>query len=211
MTAFNIVEETYEPDYDTFEDIMIDIDEENGNSTILGTDTEPLVEGFETFWLNGTEYSLPMKYGEMDDIGFDLIDENEGLWFPPEYEETIFLTDDDGYDWLMVSVSNNTDEDLYLEDCVVDYIYVENPTVYDVFAEIPDFEFCDGITFDSGYNEVEAYLGTPYYYYENSSDDYYYEMFEWAYYGDDEMHFVSIDFYDGQMYSVTIEKKIYEE
>lgn len=90
------------------------------------------------------------------------------------------------------------------------FFYIDNPLVYDYDATVPDFVFGDGLTFESSYEEVEAYLGTPYYHYEDHSDiDFIYDSYEWSYYGEEESHYINIVFVNGVMSDVMIDKTVY--
>ena len=81
------------------------------------------------------------------------------------------LYDEDGYMRAMIRIVNNTDADILLKKCIVDYFYMENPAIFDDTVTIPDFVFCNGLTFESTYEDVEAYLGMPYYHYEDHSEE----------------------------------------
>ena len=193
-------------DFTIFEEA---IPEEDVRGEITGTTSEPLVEGFNAFSYKGKTYSLPTTYGEIKDIGFFVEDIEIDALFAPEYTDMLSLCDDEGYSYGWISISNPTNSEIPLEDCVVDYFYIDNPEYH--FGNDMDIQFVfgDGLTFDSTYEEVESYFGSPYYVYRDESDGLY-EMYEWAYYGEDEMHFVSITYMDGVMISVSIEKSSYE-
>ena len=78
---------------------------------------------------------------------------------------------------------------------------------------LPNFVFGDGLTFESSYEELETYFGTPHYHYEDHSEEgSYYDNYEWSYYREDEIHFVSVTFWNGVIADVGIEKtyKYYE-
>ena len=84
---------------------------------------------------------------------------------------------------------------------------------------IPDFEFADGLTFDSSYEEVELYFGTPWWHHEEYSEEYDYHIYQWIYYPEEanpleeqeDIQFVEVKFMNGVIESVSIEKRAYEE
>ena len=111
----------------------------------------------------------------------------------------------------MISLTNKTGYDISVAECSVEYFYINNLNIYDEEEEVPDFMFGDNLTFESSYEEVEAYLGAPYYHYEADSEKDSYDSYEWTYYGEGECQRVIINFYNGEMSDVTIEKDVYEE
>lgn len=186
----------------------------------LGDGETPLPEGFEVFSYNGEYYSIPSDYREISQMGFVLEEYTEDDAFPAGFESMLSLYDEDGYMRAMIRIVNNTDADILLKKCIVDYFYMENPAIFDDTVTIPDFVFCNGLTFESTYEDVEAYLGMPYYHYEDHSEEgYYYDQYQWMYYkesdGDsnasDEIHFVQIFFYNGVIESVSLEKTVVED
>lgn len=213
FSMFNMVRGTYD-DYQEFEESWIDLDDDgDGYGEYIGDDATPLPEGFETFSYNGQTYTLPTTFEEIDKMGFSLEEDyDESYMFTDEYEELLTLSDEDGFMYAMVRVNNYTGEEIPLGKCLVDYFYMENPNVFDEEETVPDFVFGDGLTFESSYDDVEAYFGIPYYHYEDHSDDYYhYDLYEWAYYGEDEIHFVSVTFLNSTIDNISIEKTAYEE
>jgi len=206
----------------SFGDIEIGYEEEQwgdmvGTETVgeyIGAADVPLPEGFETFSYNGQTYTLPTSYQEILQMGFTLEEDYDiNDLFPTEYEELLAFVDDaDGFTSAMIRINNYTGDDIPLGKCMVDYFYIENPVAFDKAEQVPDFMFGDGLTFESSYEELEAYFGVPYYHYEDHSEEgYYYDSYEWAYYGEDEIHFVSITFWNGVIDNVGIEKRAYEE
>ena len=175
----------------------------------VGDDTIPLPEGFETFSYNGQTFSLPTTYGELSDMGYTFETEyDETDLFPSNYEESMILDEEDVFLSAMFSVSNYTEEELPLEECQVNYFYIENPEAIDGTLEVPDFEFGDGLTFESSYEELEAYFGIPYYHYRDDSDsNNVYEHYEWMYNGEEESHMVSISFWNDRISNIGIEKR----
>ncbi len=211
--SFNMVRNSYGNRYEDVpedvDDIVINVGDEQGE--FLGDDTIPLPEGFETFSYNGQMYSLPATMEEISEMGFTLEEAYEGDYMlPTDSEETLILNDEDGFFAAMIRVSNYTGEEISIGKSQVDYFYIENPAAhYAEEADVPDFVFGEGLTFESSYEEVEAYFGIPYYHYEDhSEEDSFYDGYEWAYYGEDENHFVSITFWNGVIADVGIEKRI---
>ncbi len=181
----------------------------------LGDDITPLPESFATFSYNGQTYTLPTSYQEISQMGFTLEEEYDEMYtLPTEYEDLLILNGEDGFMTGMIRINNYTGEEIPLSEGLVDYFYIENPGTFEVDAEMtfPDFVFGDGFTFESSYEDVESYLGIPYYhYYDYSEEGNFWDSYEWAYYGEDEIHFVSITFYNGTIANIGIEKKAYEE
>lgn len=198
-----------EENWDDMEQAAVDVD---GEAEYPGDDVTPLPEGFETFAYNGQMYSLPMTMEEVKQMGFTLEAEyDETYILPAGYEETLILNDEDGFAG-MVRVSNYTDEDLSLDECVVDYFYMENPAAYEEDSAGVDFIFGGGLTFECTYEDLEEYFGIPYYHYQDYSEEgSYYDSYDWAYYGEDEIHYVSITFWNGVMADVGIEKRVMEQ
>lgn len=209
FSMFNMVGGVYE-DYQDFDESWIDLDDDDdGYGEYIGDETTPLPEGFETFSYNGQTYTLPTSYQEISQMGFILEEgyEEDDL-LPAEFEETLILDDDDGYSMAMIRVNNDTDDDLPLGKCQVNYFYLENPVAFDDTEDVPDFLFGDGLTMESTYEELEVYFGTPYYHYEDHSEEgCFYDSYEWSYYGEDEHHFVSVTFWNDVISDVSIEKK----
>ena len=197
-----------------YEEDWVDQDDygDNGYGEYIGDDVQPLPEKFNIFSYNGVTYTLPTTYQEITKMGFFLEEGYEELdTFPAEYEALLNLNDEDGYLAGMIRVNNHTDEEVPLEQCVVDYFYLGNDAAYSDMETAPDFVFGDGFTFESSYEELEAYFGVPYYHYEDHEEEgYYYDNYEWAYYGEEEIHFVSITFWNGIISDVSIEKRAYE-
>ena len=210
VLLFNLVgsfeDGIYEDNFTAIEEAAVDVDEE-----YLGDNSTPLPEGFETFSYNGQSYTLPTTMEEIYTMGFtleEMYDENYIL--PTEYEESLILNDENGYAG-MIGISNYTGEEIPLGKAQVNYFYIENPSAYEFNEEgsLPDFVFGDGFTFESSYEELEAYFGVPYYHYEEHSEEgSFYDSYEWAYYGEDEIHFVSITFWNGVISNVGIEKRV---
>lgn len=183
--------------------------EDEAYGEYLGDDTTALTEGFETFIYEGQTYTLPMTYQDVLKMGLALEDGYDADYMiETDYDELVFLMDEEGYSKALIGLSNHSGEDLPLKDCTVHYFYIENPVAYDIEGEVPDFVFGNGLTFESTYEDFEAYLGTPYYrYVDYTEEDYAYESYEWAYYGD-EIHYVSITVWNGVISEINIEKRI---
>ena len=205
----------------SFGDIEIGYEENWGD--MVGTETIgeyigdadiPLPEGFDKFKYNGYPCTLPATFEDIYEMGLHVVDYDMlNEVFYGEYEELLDIYDNyDGTCLGMIRVSNPSSESRPMMKCTVDYFYIYNPAVDDPSVPTPNFKFGDGLTFESTYEEVESYLGTPYYYYaEESNYGSSYESYDWAYYGEDEIHYVTITFWNGEMSSVSIEKRDYEE
>lgn len=214
FSVFNEVRSSYQDVYDDWVVAEPDIsDDVDSYDEYLGEDTSPLPEGFETFSYNGQTYTLPTTFEEIDKMGFTLEEEyDENYILPMEYEELLILNDEDGFMSAMVRISNYTEAEIPLGKSLVDYFYIDNPAAYDEMVMVPDFVFGDGLTFESSYEDLEAYFGIPFYHYhEDYEDGNWFDSYEWAYYGEDEIHFVSITFWNDVISNVGIEKKTYEE
>lgn len=184
---------------------------EDDYSEYLGDVETPLPDGYENFVYNGVAYTLPMTYEIISQMGFVLEEDYElDDLIPTEFNEMLSLYADDGDTFAMVIVKNNTGESIPLAQCTVEYFYIENPAAFDEIGITPDFSFGAGINFESTYEEVETYLGVPYYHYaDHSEEGCYYDAYEWSYYGDDEYHHVNIVFWNGLISDISIQKEYY--
>lgn len=206
FSMFKMVDGIYEEDDVDFEEDWI------GTEEYIGDAENPLPEGFETFSYNAQTCTLPTSFEDIVQMGLVLEEYDEEVLFPREWEEMVTLYDEDGVDTVLVRVNNHAGDDIPMGKCMVDYFYIYNPALDDETETTPNFEFGDGLTFESSYEDVEAYFGTPYYYYEEETKyGNYYESYDWAYYGEDEIHYVTVTFWNDEMSSVSIEKKAYEE
>lgn len=207
MTAgtFGEIHQEFEEGVVGTEEVLVDYNE-----------TIPLPEGFNEFYYNGEYYSLPTNYEQITKMGLVLEEYSENDMIPDEYEEILGLYDEYVYARALIRISNYTGAEIPVEKSTVDYFYIINQAVYDSSEDKPDFVFGDGLSFDSSYEEVEEYLGVPDCYYEDrTEDDDYYQYYQWIYYKDadidsselDEAHFIEVSFYNGDMQSVSIEKK----
>ena len=191
-----------------FEEMIPITPDEEGE--YLGDTTTPLPEGFDTVIYKGQVITLPTTYEEISKLNFDIDTEysrNEEV--PWGYSELADLVDADGNVFGYVSVDNYTEEELPLRKCTVDYISIQNPAAYDDTEDVPEFEFGNGLTFESSYEEIEAYFGIPYYHYEDDSDvGCIYDSYEWQYYGDEETHYVNISFWNGVISDISIQRNI---
>ena len=196
-----------------FEDSYVQSDSEFvGTEEYYGDSSTPLPEGFETFSYNGQVYTIPMDCEIISKMGFGIEQYKMQDVFPAGYEEIVSLYGEDGFSQGMIRINNKTEAEIPLGKCMVDYFYIQNPNAYDSYEEIPDFTFCDGLTFESEYEDLEAYFGLPYYHYVDYwEDETCYDIYQWTYYGDEITHYVSVTFIDGVIESVSIEKKVVEE
>lgn len=207
-----------------YEENLVETEEVNMDTVYdeyLSDGDTPLPEGYEMFSYDGESYRIPTNYWKISQMGFtsDIYMEDELI--PSGYEELLAMFDEDGYMRAEIRIKNNTENEIPLEECIVDYIYIENPEFYDEMVTIPDFEFGDGLTFDSSYEEVESYFGTPWWHHEEYSEeyDYDYHIYQWIYYPEEanpleeqeDIQFVEVKFMNGVIESVSIEKRAYEE
>lgn len=190
----------------------ISFEDDEGYGEYLGDDTTPLPEFFESFSYNGQIITLPTTFEELSDMKFVIdIEYSKNEMMPSGYSELIDLIDADGNIFAIVSVDNYTEYDIPLGKCTVDYFSIQNPAVYDDTQPVPDFEFGNGLTFESTYEDLEAYFGIPYYHYEDHSEEgYYYDSYEWQYSGEYENHYVTITFWNGLISDVGIQKSVIE-
>lgn len=209
FSMFSMVRGIYD-DFQEFDESWIDLDDD-GYGEYIGDDATPLPEGFETFSYNGQTCTLPTTFEDILQMGFFLEDYDEDVLFPKECEEMVTLYDEDEVVTVLVCVNNYAGENIPMGKCQVDYFYIENPVAFDDTEMVLSFVFGDGLTLESSYEELEAYFGVPYYHYEDHSEEgCYYDSYEWAYYGEDEIHFVSVTFWNDVISDVSIEKKSYE-
>lgn len=164
----------------------------------------PLPEGFETFLFNGQTYTLPTTYDEISKMGFVVKEYGIDEMVPSQYTSTLDLVDEKGIKRGKISVNNSSDLEIPLGKCVVDYIYLENPASYGA-----QFEFGNGLTFNSSYEELEEYFGTQYKGTQGYYDEYttHHETYEWVYHGEEELQSVKIQLINGGIRNVSIEKK----
>ena len=204
--AGGIYEEAYrEPDYpEGVEEGVID---EN-----LSTSDIPLPTGYENIIYNDVWITLPTTCKEMATLGYEIESYELTDIVPPDFWDNIGLLDENGYMVAMISISNKTDDDISVGECIVEYFYIHNEKAYDKGMESPDFVFGEGYTFESTYEELESYLGMPYYHYEDYSDEeFLYDSYEWTYNGEKECQRVIVNFVNGVISDISIEKVVYEE
>ena len=210
--VFSLVGNIFSNSHVEYEQGWEDYEEGTAYEESFGDPSTPLPEGFETFSYNGQVYTLPADYEAFSKMGFDIEKYKETDTFPAGYEEILSLYGEDGFTKGMIRINNKTDGEIPLGKCMVDYFYMQNPNAYDTYEEMPDFTFCDGLNFECEYEDLEAYFGLPFYHYVDYWEDgTRYDSYQWAYYGDEVTHFVSVTFWDGVMESISIEKKVVEE
>ncbi len=214
FTMFQMVRGSFGDIEIGFEEDLVGTEEQEGYGEYLGNADMPLPEGFDKFKYNGYPCTLPAKFEDIWQMklsvpDYDVMNEV----FYGGYEEMLDIYDDYTGTYLgMIRVMNPESESLTMMDCMVDYFYIYNPALDDETMDTPNFKFGDGLSFESSYPEVEAYFGVPYYCYSEESEyGNLYESYDWAYYGEDEIHYVTITFWNGEMSSVSIEKRATEE
>lgn len=200
--AGGIYEEAYrEPDYPYGEEEGI-IDE------YFSAPDTPLPTGYENIIYNDVWITLPTTCKEMATLGYEIESYELTDIVPPDFWENISLLDENGYMVAMISISNKTGEDISVGECIVEYFYIHNPKSYDKEEESPNFVFGEGYTFESTYEELESYFGTPHYHYGDyySQEEFQYDSYEWTYYGEEETQRVIVNFVNGVISDVSIEK-----
>lgn len=186
------------------------IENEDYYGEYLGEGDIPLPEGYENFTYDGIWITLPTTCKEIAELGYQIQEYELTDNIPPGFWETLSLVDENGYTVALFSVENDTEYDISLAECVVDYFYVDNITQYDETLELPNFIYGNGLTLESSYEEIEEYFGEPYYHYEDHSDEEYrYDSYEWTYYVEDEMQFVMITFVNDEISDICIQKEVY--
>lgn len=209
MGIFNALRGTVDGIYNEFDEQWIDFDE--GYGEYIGDSDTPLPEDFNQFTLDGVAYAVPMSYQELMQMGFTLEEAYDEDYTVSCYDdELVVLNGDDGYMAAMARFVNDTDEDILLSECVVDYFYLESEAPYDEEIAVPDAVFANGFTMDASYEELEAYFGVPYYQYIEDDEDYgCYERYEWVCDDGEEYHCFMVTFWDGVMADISIEKYEY--
>ncbi len=207
-------EQEYGGDVEAFlEDLMGEMeeyddgDEYEGYSETLGDGDVPLAEGFDTFTLNGITYSVPMTYNEFLQMGYTIEEGYENYILEADTYENLIINGDNGYMIGMIRVSNDSNVVLPLEECVVDYIRLDNDAAYYDDVEPLDLTFGNGLTVNSSYEEVEAFMGEPTYLYIDEETEY--ENYTWYYYGENEYQSFDIYFSEGVISEICFEQYEY--
>ena len=183
-------------------DMEGDIYKSEGYGKTLGKGDEPLREGYNTFTLNGSAYSIPMTFEQFSQMGYALEEGYENYILEPNTYESMRIHSEDGYVTGMIRVSNNTGVLLPLEECIVDYIQLENVSDEKDKNTLFDLTFANGLTVNSSYEEIEAYMGKPTYMYIEEGAGY--ANYTWNYYGE-EYQTLDIHFKNGVIYKIGIE------
>lgn len=173
-----------------------------------GTDEVLLVEGFENFTHKGAAYSIPMSYDVFMEMGYVLEEGYEKSKLEPESWENVWFFDEAGNALGSIRISNDTKEEIPLEEGIVDYIYFDNRASYitDGSAAELDLIFGNGFGMTTSYEELEAWLGTPYYVSVDTSGDAAYTTYEWIYNGDDKYQAIIINYLDGVITDIAFEQ-----
>lgn len=173
-----------------------------------GTMDTPLPVGFDRFSYNGAICNIPLTFDEvLDATGLYAYYDESYDSIASDCEDIIILYDTGDVEVMQVLVKNDTDEEIPLGECTIDYIWVDNPAAFDIYEETPDFWFGQGISMESTSFEFEEYLGKPYYYeYEYYDDGGSRVYYEWRYTDGLEEHCVSAQFVDEVVVYITIEK-----
>lgn len=206
-----ISEIEHEMEYEDWEDEdwdKEDSDDEDVYSYYPGTDENYLVDGFEDFTYNGVAYSIPMSYSDFQKMGYYLEEGYEDYVLEAMTYESIWFYDEDGNELGMIRISNDTEEEIALEEGIVDYIYFDNPASYvtDENLEHIDLVFGEGFDMYTTYEELEEWLGTPYYVSIDNSGGSEYVTYEWTYYGDDKYQSIEVSYWNGVITDVAFEQ-----
>lgn len=205
-----ILEETYnyiEENEDEFLEDGFDFGEDGDYyEEYVGTNEEPLVEGFEIFTLNGIQYSVPMSYDEFVQMGYGIEGLDGNYIFEGETFEYYNIVDGNGAYVGRIRISNDTQEELAPEECTIDYIELYNDAAYDSDIANIDIIFGNGFDMNTSYEELKAWLGEPYYVYEENSDGSFYANYSWEYAGEDKYQYVDVYYLDGVISSITFEQ-----
>ena len=201
------------------EDSYVDYEEESWPDRVVidsgesyGGTEAILPVGFDRFSYNGVIFNIPMTFDEvLDGTGIYTYYDEEYDSISSGSADLIILYDTGDVEVMQVLVKNNTDEDIPIGECIVEYISVVNPAAYDSYEETPDFWFGQGIGMESTSFDFETYLGKPYYHeYEYYDDGGSREYYEWRYVDGFEVNCVSVQFLDEVVEYITIEKGIDE-
>ena len=196
--------EEFLEDYEAYDDGY----ESDGYSETLGDGDVPLVEGYNTFTLNGVTYSVPMTYEQFSQMGYTIEAGYENFILEPDTYENMVINGDDGYMVGMIRVVNDTNVVLSLEECTVDYIRLDNEAAHDDKQAALDLTFGNGtLNIHSSYADVEAFMGQPTYLYIDEETGY--ENYTWYYYGEEEYQSFDIYFQNGVIAEFCIERYAY--
>ena len=195
-------------------EVEVSVEAEYVDEEYLGDTDTPLPEGFESFTFDGIWITLPTTCKEIVTLGYEFKGYDEIDVVPEDFLETIDLIDEEENAVARIMISNDLGGYINLEECTVIGFYIDNPARYREGAEVPDFVFGNDITFESSYEDVEAFLGEPFYHYTDYTEEYCYDSYEWSYYewtsnGECERHFVMVNFLNGEISDISIEKEVY--
>ncbi len=171
-----------------------------------GTDTVPLVDGFANFTHKGVAYTVPMSYDDFLRMGYVLEAGYENYVIEAERYECVSFYDAEGTELGSVRISNDTEKQLALEACVIDYIYFDNRGSYIDGEEHIDLVFGKKFDVFTSYEELEDWLGTPYYIQVDTSDGSEYKSYEWTYYGEDKYQSIVVNYLDGVITDISFEQ-----
>lgn len=209
---FSELQNEIQNEEDWIDDSYMDEDNVDADEEIYeeypGTMDVYLVDGFENFTYNGVAYSVPMPYSDFTKMGYSLEEGYEDYVLAPESYESIWFYDEAGNELGMIRISNDTESELPLEEGIVDYIYFDNPASYitDGSVEHIDLVFGNGFDMFTTYEELETWLGTPYYINVDNSGGSEYASYEWTYYGDDKYQSIVVSYLDGVITDVAFEQ-----
>ena len=154
------------------------------------------------FTLNGTSYSFPLTWSDVENMGYTLEEEYANETLEPNYYTYSVIAENEEGETFYIQLKNFTDEDKLMKDCDVYSFKFENQEYRDVN---PDASLCNGVTFGMTYEEVKELMGEPDYYYESEPGSE--NVYQYADYYVDGTSYgsqVSFSFLDGPLYSIEI-------
>ncbi len=174
-----------------------------------GTNLTPLVEGFNQFTYNGMAYEVPMSYNTFLGMGYTLEAFDETIVFEAgDYEAYEFIISDDYTG--VVRISNNSNQQLLITECEIDYICFYSQDAYDGVnssgIKYMELYIVGELSIASEYEEFEKVLGTPYYVYTETDEKYGdFVTYQWLYEGTTEIQRLEISFFDGAVCDFAID------
>lgn len=161
-------------------------------------------EDFNQVTVDGVTISLPCTYADLEAAGFFLnhtdlnaeIDAGSYEFFELHSNEKTYIAD--------VQVVNPKEESVKAEDGMIIYLsfYYESAEETEVFK---GYEFVNGLDVFGTVDETLEILGEPDYNSVGDTDYGKQEYYEWYYEGEDGyLSYITINFYDGELFSITI-------
>lgn len=200
------IEDSIEPDNESwYEEEYIESDDANFEQ--IGVDNVPLEEGFDVVTYKGVSYDIPMLYED-----FILLDVPLSV-YPSSSEElyagdwnNLDMEDDEGNIIGYIRIANDTDEDMPLGKCSIDYILFSSEAAFSGdMNDAPEVTFANGLDMTCGYEDLEAYMGIPTYKYtDEDSEGNLYESYQWEYSGEASFDCFTATFWNGIITDISI-------